>query len=158
MAEVQKDLGREGRRVFKGLIVSKQYQFKIAVMCSSLLLLPSLVSSVTLIADLALEARRMVDAGSPAEEIATQLSGLAFTHALWVVAAFVICAAISIFVSLRFSNEMIGPVARLEDQVDQMLNGHFKKIPPLRKDDYLKGLGEKLNALAAKSATPSDRG
>lgn len=116
--------------------------------CSSLILLPALICAVTFIADLAIEARQMAEASATGEEIATALTGWAITYSLITIGVFLVCAIASMILSLKLSNGMIGPVHRLEAQVEKMLNGVYEPIPALRKGDYLKNLGESLNELA----------
>ena len=137
-----------GRRYWRGLIVDKQTQFKVAVTCSSLLLIPSLVAALTFTTDIALEARRLAESGADAGEVASALGSLAVTDAGLMIVVYAICAAIQMVVSLRLTNALIGPIRRMEAQLDGMLEGNYDIIPPPRQNDYLKSFGDKMNRLA----------
>ena len=138
------------RRKISGLVVDKQSQFKMAIACLSLIMLPSLITSITLLADLALEAGRLADTAIPANEIAQLLAARALNYGFIIVAVFCIFAGVSIMLSLRLSNHVIGPVARLETHVRDMIDGTYEERRELRKGDYLKNLGELLNELAVR--------
>lgn len=138
------------RRRLSGLIVNKAAQFKLAVLCSSILLLPSLIVSISLLSALVMEAAEMAGTGAAAADIVNFLIERGYTYAWIILGGFLFFSAISAFLSLRLSNQMIGPVARLENQVEEMLKGNYEPRAPLRKNDYLENLGQLLNQLAAK--------
>ena len=142
------ETSRSRRRSVAGLIVNKHTQFKLAVACSSLLLLPTLITTLTLISDMGVEVMRMGEAGSSGVEIAQFVIDRAYVYGLIIVGVFAFFAAASMVLSLKLSNHLVGPVARLEKQVEEMIKGNYERRRDLRKGDYLKNLGDLLNQLA----------
>ena len=136
------------RRPFTGLIVDKHTQFKTAVACSSLLLLPTLITTLTLLSDLGLSAMRMSEAGASGVDIAQFVLDKAYLYGLIIAGVFAFFAAASMFLSLKLSSHLVGPVARLERQIEEMIGGKYEKRGDLRKGDYLKNMGDLLNQLA----------
>lgn len=138
------------RRDLRGLVVDRRLQYKLAVGCASLLLLPALVICLGLTNDLVREAVARANEGASALALAELVMQKAFVMASVTTGVFLVLSIVSIYLSLRMSNAIVGPVHRLENQVRGMLNGDFSNRPDLRKDDYLKEFSELLNQLSEK--------
>lgn len=136
------------RRTLSGLIVNKHAQFKMAVACSSLLLLPALITTLTLMSDLGLDVLRMSNGGAPGPEIAQFVIDRSYLYGLIITGVFLFFAAASMILSLKLSNHLVGPVSRLEKQIEDMIEGKYEHRGDLRKGDYLKNLGDLLNQLS----------
>jgi len=137
------------RKSFSGLVVNKQVQFKLAVACSSVLLLPSLILTVSLLSRLSIDTLALANAGVSSADLGQFVLDRAFRDALIALGTFTFFGALSMFLSLKLSNQMVGPVQRLEIQLKDMIAGKFEPRSPLRKGDYLKNLGDLINELSA---------
>lgn len=142
--------GESRRRGIGGLIVNRTTQLKLAVACSTLILLPSLVVTLTLLGDLGADAITLGQNTPAGMELANVMVEKLFRAGLIIVGVFVVFSAASILLSLKLSNHIVGPVGRLESQVKRMIDGDYAHRGELRKGDYLITLGELLNELAAK--------
>lgn len=123
--------------------------------CSGLLLIPSLSVSVALLSNLALEINRLADAGASSQALAKFAMHRGLIFCCLIVGVFVFFAAASVFLSLKLSNQVTGPVSRMENHMRKLLNKDYSSRTVLRKGDYLLPLAELMNSLSGRLAKES---
>lgn len=138
----------EKRKTF-GFMWTKRNQFRAAMSCSGLLLIPSLTASVYLVSQLALEINRLAQLGTSSALIAESAVKMAYVDCWLIVGVFSFFAAASFILSLRLSNQVTGPVQRMENHVRKLTNDDYSVTTTLRKGDYLLPLARLLNGLSA---------
>jgi hypothetical protein len=152
---------RRRHQLFRSLIADRKSQFQWAATSALAIVLPGSLAVVFAFARLALGTAILRDQGSSPGELSRYVVSYCWTAGLTLTLAFAVLGAFAFFIGLRISARVIGPVKRLESQVENMIEGRSAPPTVLRKGDYLQRLAALLDALSrlssARSAKPAPK-
>ncbi len=141
------------RRSFRSFLSDRHSHLNLAVLSSVFIFLPSCIASVIAIYVLTNGVVARIENETPVNEIVLYVSEYATNATLMLVANFLIITMISAFLALKVTHHVVGPVQKLEDHLEDLLNNKYEIRSTLRKKDYLGELGRRLNLLSEKLQT-----
>lgn len=151
---VNERIARRKGAIF-GLIADKQSQLKWAFTLSVSVVLPASVLAIATLTRLILGVSAMRDRGDSSGEISKFVLEYCITASLVLTCLYSILGGVAFLLALRTSSQVIGPVKRLEDQIERLVNGQPGGNTVLRQGDYLMRLSGLINSLSRRLDAPS---
>lgn len=143
--------------LLRGLIADRPYQFQWAATTAIGVMLPAAICMMVALARLATETAMLRDGGADAGVMSRFVVGYCWSASLVLTLIFASLAGLAFVLSLKTSSHLIGPVRRLESQLENLLKGKQVDTTILRQGDYLRQLAALINTLSQKGSPPEDR-
>lgn len=142
------DEKKRSGRTLGGLIADKTAQLRWAGLSSIALVLPASLSTILAFTFLAIQVASLKEAGDSSAAISRYVITYSFYASLFLILIFGALAALNFILVIRTSSKVIGPLGRLESQLEKLVEGQSAGETVLRSGDYLEKLSQLINQLS----------
>ena len=131
----------------KQYLVNKRLQLQFAFFLTLQVAIPILLlgASLFIINKLYLTSIQMVVGNNVLPD--SHIQEVLLFSVLSVLALLVISGILLVYISIRFTHHIAGPIYKLEKTVDNLVKGHKAESIKFRKTDFICGLADKFNIL-----------